>query len=221
MTARPAHNRIVHIIKKEFRQIRRDPRTMGILLFVPVFMLTMFGYALNFDVKHAPMAVVDSDATPQSRDLVAQFSHSEFFDIRYRLRDPRQIDWLLGTERARLALVIPHGYAAELLAGRSPAVQFLVDGANANAATTVLGYLEATLQSYGIKLTAERVIRSGPAALQLPLDYRPRVWFNPELKSAKFLIPGLIGFILMVVAWHTRQSMFAGLVKSNFASTQP
>ena len=200
MTARPAHNRIVPIITKEFRQIRRDPRTLGILLFVPVFMLTMFGYALNFDVKHTPLAVVDDDATAQSRDLVAQFGHSEFFDIKYELRDAGGIDRLLGTERARLALVVPHGYAAELQAGRAPRVQFLVDGANANAATTVLGYLEATLAAYAQRLTVERIIRAGPAAVTLPLDYRPRVWFNPELKSAKFLIPGLIGFILMVVA---------------------
>ena len=194
------HSRIAPIIKKEFRQIRRDIRTMSILLFVPVFMLIMFGYALNFDVKHAPMAVLDNDATPQSRDLVAQFGHNEFFDIRYLLRNQDEADKLLGTERVRLALVIPRGYARDLAAGRSPSVQFLVDGANANAATTVLGYIEAVLQQYSLRLTAERILKSGAATARLPLDYRPRVWFNPELKSAKFLIPGLIGFILMVVA---------------------
>lgn len=193
-------DRVVALVKKEFRQIRRDVLTMAILLFVPVFMLMMFGYALSFDVRHAPMAVLDLDRTAQSRDLVARFGNNEFFDVRYRLRDQREIDRLLGTERARLAMVIPRGYARELLAGRSPAVQLLIDGANSNAATAVLGYVQSIVQQHGLKLTARRVVRSGPRSLALPLDYRPRVWFNPELKSARFLVPGLIGFILMVVA---------------------
>jgi len=193
-------NHIVPIIRKEFRQIRRDPRTMGILLFVPVFMLMMFGYALNFDVRHTPVAVLDLDRTPASRELWQQFGRTEFFDLRYWLRDQREIDRLLGTERARLAVVIPPGYGADLAAGRSPAVQFIVDGANSNAATAVLGSLEAMMQQHSLRLTAERILRRGGSRVALPLDYRPRVWFNPELKSAKFLIPGLIGFILMVVA---------------------
>jgi len=96
--------------------------------------------------------------------------------------------------------VIPPGYGADLAAGRSPAVQFIVDGANSNAATAVLGSLEAMMQQHSLRLTAERILRRGGSRVALPLDYRPRVWFNPELKSAKFLIPGLIGFILMVVA---------------------
>lgn len=193
-------NHIAPIIRKEFRQIRRDPRTMGILLFVPVFMLMMFGYALNFDVKHTAVAVLDLDRTPASRELWQQFGRTEFFDLRYWLRDQREVDRLLGTERARLAVVIPPGYGADLAAGRSPAVQFIVDGANSNAATAVLGSLEAMMQQYSLRLTAERIMRHGGARVALPLDYRPRVWFNPELKSARFLIPGLIGFILMVVA---------------------
>ncbi|MCU0606016.1 MAG: ABC transporter permease [Candidatus Edwardsbacteria bacterium] len=198
MRHEPGH--IVPIIRKEFRQIRRDPRTMGILLFVPVFMLMMFGYALNFDVKHTPVAVLDLDRTPASRELWQQFGRTEFFDLRYWLRDQREIDRLLGTERARLAVVIPPGFGAGLAAGRSPSVQFIVDGANSNAATSVLGSLEAMMQQYSLRLTAERIMRRGGSRVTLPLDYRPRVWFNPELKSARFLIPGLIGFILMVVA---------------------
>ncbi|MRR08717.1 ABC transporter permease [bacterium] len=193
-------NHIAPIIRKEFRQIRRDPRTMGILLFVPVFMLMMFGYALNFDVRHTAVAVLDLDRTPASRELWQQFGRTEFFDLRYWLRDQREVDRLLGTERARLAVVIPPGYGADLAAGKPPTVQFIVDGANSNAATAVLGSLEAMMQQYSLQLTAERIMRHGGARVALPLDYRPRVWFNPELKSARFLIPGLIGFILMVVA---------------------
>jgi len=191
---------ILPIIKKELRQIKRDKRSLVILLFVPVFMLLMFGYALNFDVKHAPVAVLDLDRTEASRELWQQFGHNENFELRYWLNDRKEIDWLLGTERVRMAIVIPRGYQRDLAAGRSPSVQFLIDGANSNAATSVLGYLEAAVHQLSLKLTAERALIKGSAAMKLPLDYRPRVWFNPELKSAKFLIPGLIGFILMVVA---------------------
>lgn len=191
---------ILPIIKKELRQIKRDKRSLVILLFVPVFMLLMFGYALNFDVKHVPVAVLDLDRTAASRELWQQFGHNEYFELRYWLNDRKEIDWLLGTEKVRVAIVIPHGYQHDLAAGRSPSVQFLIDGANSNAATSVLGYLEATIHQLSLKLTAERTVMKSTSAIKLPLDYRPRVWFNPELKSAKFLIPGLIGFILMIVA---------------------
>jgi ABC-2 type transport system permease protein len=188
------------IVKKELRQIKRDGRSLAILLFVPVFMLLMFGYALNFDVKHTPVAVLDLDKTDASRELWQQFGHSEYFELRYWLNDRREIDGLLGREKARMAIVIPRGYQRELASGRSPGVQFLIDGANSNAATSVLGYLESAMQQLSLRLTAERSLMQTGTAAKLPLDYRPRVWFNPELRSAKFLIPGLIGFILMVVA---------------------
>ena len=192
-------DRVVSVIKKELRQIMRDKRSLGILFFIPLFMLVMFGYALNFDVKHTSLAVVDLDISRESRHLTGEFSHSEYFTVKHLPAAVKELDHLLGSEKVRAAIVIPRGYAADLAQGRSPTVQVILDGVNANAANTIQGYLNAFFQNYSQQLTIKAARRLGAAAISQPIDYRPRIWFNPELKSAKFLIPGLIGFILMVV----------------------
>ncbi|MDQ7797485.1 MAG: ABC transporter permease [Candidatus Edwardsbacteria bacterium] len=192
-------DRVASVIKKELRQIMRDKRSLGILFFIPLFMLVMFGYALNFDVKHTSLAVVDLDISRESRHLISEFSHSEYFTVKHLPSAVNELDHLLGSEKVRAAIVIPRGYAADLAKGRSPTVQVILDGVNANAANTIQGYLNAFFLNYSYQLTIKVARRLGVAAINQPIDYRPRIWFNPELKSAKFLIPGLIGFILMVV----------------------
>lgn len=192
-------DRVISVIKKELRQIMRDRRSLGILFFIPLFMLVMFGYALSFDVKHTSLAVVDLDISRESRNLISEFSHSEYFTVKQLPAAVKELDHLLGSEKARAAIVIPRGYAADLAGGRSPTVQVILDGVNANAASTIQGYLNAFFQNYSYRLTIKVARRMGAAAINQPIDYRPRIWFNSELKSAKFLIPGLIGFILMVV----------------------
>jgi len=192
-------DRVASVIKKELRQIMRDKRSLGILFFIPLFMLVMFGYALNFDVKHTSLAVVDLDISQESRHLISEFSHSEYFTVKHLPAAVKELDHLLGSEKVRAAIVIPRGYAADLARGRSPTVQVILDGVNANAANTIQGYLTAFFQNYSYRLTIKVARRMGVATIAQPIDYRPRIWFNPELKSAKFLIPGLIGFILMVV----------------------
>jgi ABC-2 type transport system permease protein len=192
-------DRVASVIKKELRQIMRDKRSLGILFFIPLFMLVMFGYALNFDVKHTSLAVVDLDLSRESRHLISEFSHSEYFTVKHLPSAVKELDHLLGSEKVRAAIVIPRGYAADLAKGRSPTVQVILDGVNANAANTIQGYLNAFFLNYSYQLTIKVARRLGVAAINQPIDYRPRIWFNPELKSAKFLIPGLIGFILMVV----------------------
>jgi ABC-2 type transport system permease protein len=192
-------DRVASVIKKELRQIMRDKRSLGILFFIPLFMLVMFGYALNFDVKHTALAVVDLDLSQESRHLISEFSHSEYFTVKQLPAAVKELDHLLGSEKVRAAIVIPRGYADELARGRSPTVQVILDGVNANAANAIQGYLNAFFQNYSYQLTIKVARRLGAAAVSQPIDYRPRIWFNSELKSAKFLIPGLIGFILMVV----------------------
>lgn len=193
-------SRIRPIAVKEFRQIARDKRTLGVLLLIPAFMLVMFGYALNFDVKHVSLAVYDSEGSRASREFAEGLLRSEYFDLKVRLNDARRIDSLMGEERVRVALVIPRDFSKRLLAGRDATVQVLVDGANANAAATAVGYVNAMAQDYSAKLSVRASMRAGRSGVPIPIDYRPRVWYNPELKSAKFLVPGLIGFILMITA---------------------
>lgn len=199
MIAPPRASRLRPIVRKEFRQIRRDARSLVFLLGLPAFLLLVYGYALNFDVKRVPLAVCDLDGSAASRDLVAKFTATEHFRLRARSDDPRVLDGLLARETARVGLVVPRGYADDLAAGREAAVQVVLDGANASSAATTAGYIGAILQDYIVRLTSDGLERRGGGHLVLPVDVRPRVWYNPELKSARFLIPGLMAFILMII----------------------
>jgi len=191
--------RIISVIRKEFRQIVRDKRSLGILLFIPAFMLVMFGYALNFDIKHISLAVYDLSKTAESRTFVQSFLQSEYFDYNYVVKSYAEMDELLNKGDALVGLVIPTKFADDILSGSNPQVQVLVDGTNPTSGSTAVGYVTAVVQSYSNKILTRIMMRAGQSAA-MPIDYRPRVWFNPELKSAKFLVPGLIGFILMVTA---------------------
>jgi len=191
---------ILPIVRKEFRQIKRDKRILSVLLFIPALMLLMFGYALNFDVKHTSMAVYDEDRSSQSREFINQFFISEYFTKVQTLENKSEINNLLDAEKVRVVLVIPSNFTKDIQRGRTASVQVIVDGANSNAASTILGYVNAIIQQYSVKVMAESFIRMGQQRLTMPVDYQPRVWYNPELVSAKFLVPGLIAFILMVTA---------------------
>jgi len=187
------------VMRKEFRQIRRDSRSLIFMIFIPAFLLLMFGFALNFDVKHIPLAVVDQDGSRTSRELVRKFGTTEYFDIKAVVDKSADIDGLMAREKIKAALVIPDRFSEDLLAGRSPSVQFLLDGANAMSGTTGAGYAAAILQSYSQRVTLEAMGRRGLGGLRIPLQTQVRVWYNPELRSARFLVPGLMAFILMVI----------------------
>lgn len=193
-------NTIRPVVIKEYRQLKRDKRSLGVLLLIPAMMLILFGYALTFDVKYISLVVYDEDQSATSREFAQTFLHSEYFSLKRYLTSTEQIDELLGEEQARVAIVIPVDFTDNLLAGRLAQIQVLIDGANSNAATTAVGYVNVVVQSYSEKILVSQFARAGIPPLTLPIDYRPRVWFNPELRSAKFLLPGLIGFILMVTA---------------------
>ncbi|MFH0990405.1 MAG: ABC transporter permease [bacterium] len=191
---------ILPIVRKEFRQIRRDKRVLGVLLFIPALMLVMFGYALNFDVKHTRLAVYDQDRSRTSREFIEEFFHSELFDLTQYIDHPAQGTQLLDREEARVVLVIPSDFSKKISSGSEAEIQVLIDGANSNAASIVLGYVNMIVQQYSFKVILRSLVRTGGREISLPIDYRPRVWYNPELKSAKFLVPGLIAFILMITA---------------------
>lgn len=193
-------HRILAISRKEFRQIRRDRRTLALLLFFPSFMLVLFGYALNFDFKHQALGVYDEDRSEASRAFIRAFTHTEYFDLMQTLADKGQADPLLARERVRAVLIIPRDFSRDLSAGRRASVQILIDGANASAASTAIGYIQAITQDYSSRIQVEAITRLGAAAPSAPLEVRPRIWYNPELKSVNFLMPGLIGFIITITA---------------------
>jgi ABC-2 type transport system permease protein len=177
---------------KEFRQVRRDRRTLFILLFVPAFFLFLYGYALNFDIRHVPLAVQDRDGTPESRELIEAFIGSTYFDQVATVTREADIAPLMEHDRIRALLVVPEGFASRLARGDVADVQVILNGDNANTATTVLGYANAVLADAG-----GRVGSRARAAAVAPV---PRVWYNPELRSTLFLVPGLIAYIAMITA---------------------
>jgi ABC-2 type transport system permease protein len=191
--------RLVAVVVKEVRQIRRDPFSLGMLIALPAFMLVLYGFALNFDVRHVKLAVQDRDKSARSRELVAAFTNSTYFDRMASVEPGADLDALLERRVARAVLVIPEGYARDLDAGLDTPVQVLLDGADSTTAATVLGYTRALVAEANAALVAEVVARSG-ARRPAPLDFEPRILFNPELKSTQFLVPGLIGFLLMLTA---------------------
>ena len=191
--------RIRPIVIKEFRQIRRDKRSLGVLLVFPALLVLLIGYALNFDVKHISVAVFDQDKTPTSREFVRSFSNSEYFDFNYSVENYSEISKLLDEEKAMIAVVIPPDFSSNLLGGKNTTLQILVDGSNSNTATTAIGYINAVVQTYSQNIAMATLARYGKEPY-VPVNVQPRVWYNPELLSAKFLVPGLIGFILMLSA---------------------
>lgn len=184
------------VARKELLQSARDPLSLGLLLGVPTMMLLLYGYAVNFDVRHVRLAVQDLDKTRASRELTASFVNSTYFDLVADLPAGADLQRLTEERTARAILVIPEGTGRDLAAGRTAAVQLILDGVDSNTATTVLGYASALLAA----ANAGRLAEAGGQVQLAPIDFEPRVWYNPELKSTRFLVPGLIGFILMLTA---------------------
>lgn len=188
------------IALKEIRQVSRDPLSMFMLLGVPLMMLVLYGYALSFDVHDATLAVEDRDVSDASRALVDAFVQSGRFDLVGSV-EPATAETVLGDDRARAILVVPKGYERQLKAGRQAVVQILVDGADSTTATTVLGYAQGIVGAVGGTVLARQLAGAGVGpALEAAIDVRPRVWYNPELDSTQFLVPGLIAFILMLTS---------------------
>jgi ABC-2 type transport system permease protein len=186
--------KIVAIAVKEYRQAARDPLVLGMLLGLPTMMLLLYGYAVNFDVRHIRLAIQDRDHSAASRDLTAAFVNSGYFDAVAILPSGADLGRLTERRQAIAVLIVPETYGRDVAAGRTASVQVVLDGADANTATTVLGYAGAVVAEVDAKV---RIAGREPAAA---IDYEPRVWYNPELNSTQFLVPGLIGFILMLTA---------------------
>ncbi len=187
------------LIFKEFRQIRRDPTSLGMLLVLPSALIVLVGYALNFDVKHVPLVLFDQNGTPQSREFLDRFLHTEYFDHRYTVRSYKEVEELFLNGKAKIAVVLPTTFSEDLLAGRVTRVQILVDGSDANSASQAMSNATRLTADYSSRLTAAALQRVG-RDLYIPVDLRPRIWYNPDLLTSQFLIPGLIGFIIVLTA---------------------
>jgi ABC-2 type transport system permease protein len=191
--------RLTAVVVKEVRQIRRDPFSLMMLIALPAFMLVLYGFALNFDVRHVRLALQDRDRSAASRELLASFTRSTYFDLVASPAPGEDLEALLERRVAKAVLVVPEGYGRNLDGGRPAPVQLLLDGADSTTAQTVLGYARALVAEQNASLAATALARAGRRA-EAPLVVEPRILFNPELESTQFLVPGLIGFLLMLTA---------------------
>ncbi len=187
---------------KEFIQIVRDWRTLVVVIVLPVLMLILYGYAINFDLRHVALGVQDEDRSPASRRLADAFSRGENFDVVAAPASPAATTLALDAGAVRAVLVIPRGYAADLAGGRTAIVQLLVDGADSTSATTTIGYAGAIVREHSGTIAIEALRRRGLLVRDgfPPLEMRARFWYNPEQKSVNYIVPGLIAVILMMLA---------------------
>jgi ABC-2 type transport system permease protein len=195
------------VARKEMRQIGRDRRTLLILLFVPAFFLLVYGYALNFDIRHVRIAVMDNDRSTASRDVISSFVNSGYFDLYGEVMNDAEISRVIDRNEARAVLVIPTRFGSDVASGHPTSVQFIVNGDNANTATTVVGYARGLLSATSARYEMQARLLSPPCLAQACGDgagplvtVEPRVFYNPELRSTLFLVPGLIAYIAMLTA---------------------
>jgi len=191
--------RLRAVVVKELRQIGRDPFSLLMIIAFPALMLVLYGFALNFDVRHVRLAVQDRDRSPRSRELVASFTHSTYFDLVATPAPGEDLERLTERGVVRAILVIPEQFGRDLAAGRGAIVQLLLDGADSTTAATILGYARALVSETNVDLVAEDLARAGRRGAP-PLDLAPRILYNPELESTQFLLPGLIGLLMMITA---------------------
>lgn len=191
------------VARKELRQIVRDRRTLMILAFVPAFFLLVFGYALNFDVRNIALAVEDRDGSSESRALVSAFVNSGYFDLAGTVHDADAAERMLDRNEARAVLVIPGDFGRTVTTGGTASVQVIVNGDNANTATAVVGYATSILQTANVQFSGATELSASASSAggeRVPISVEPRIWYNPELRSALFLVPGLIAYLTMLMS---------------------
>jgi ABC-2 type transport system permease protein len=192
--------RLRQLLGKEFRQMLRDPRAKPLLFIAPIFQLLVFGYAVTTDVRNTNTFVVDRDRSADSRQLIDALTASGYFQVTGDGERPADLTRALDHGDALLGLEIPRGFAADLASGRQASVQLLVDGSTANTANVALGYATGIISRYGLTQGAAAAARAGAALPAAGVDLRARAWYNPNLESRVYNVPGVIGLIVMLMS---------------------
>jgi ABC-2 type transport system permease protein len=192
--------RLKAVTKKELLHIVRDWRSLTLALALPLMMLLLFGYALTLDVDRIPTYVYDWDRTPESRELIRQFRGSRYFNILDTVNDYGAIERGIDSSKILMGIVVAKDYSRNLLEGREADVQILLDGSDSNTASIALGYADAIVQGFAAQLRSDAQVRRGGGELKIPVEPRVRVWYNSDLKSRNFIVPGLIAVTLMIIA---------------------
>lgn len=190
---------IYHIIIKEFIQFRRDRRMMMLSFLAPVLQLVILGYAATTDVKDIPMAVYDQDKSAASREYIGQFARSGYFVLEYEARALTEVDPLIEHGTVWIALIVPPGFSDQVLARQSTSVQIIADGSDANSAGISLNYASQITARYSQNIVAEAFKRTPEGLRPAMVNAETRVWYNPDLKSRNFMVPGVLAMVLMII----------------------
>jgi len=192
--------RVRAMFEKEFRHILRDSRSLIMALFLPLFQMLLFGYALNLDVDRIPTLIFDGDHSADSRALIERFRGSRFFEIEGFTNSYTDIEKDIDKSRILLGIVIPRDYSQRLNAGDKANIQILLDGSDSNTASIALSYVEGMLQNYALQVRSNGQDRRAGMPLVSPVDSRVRIWYNSTLESTNYIVPGLIAAMMMVIA---------------------
>jgi ABC-2 type transport system permease protein len=194
------NTRLISLVRKEFIQILRDPRTLVLVLVIPVMQLFLLGYAATNDVRNVPLAVFDQDRGSESRQLLEAYRTADYFQLAFDVDSEAELRYLIDSGAARAGLVIPPDYSDNIQSGRVAQVAFVLDGSDPTVASTSLSAAQLIGQQLSTGILAEEVSRKGASlSFQLPVEVRTQVWYNPDLVSAYFMIPGVIGMILFAL----------------------
>jgi ABC-2 type transport system permease protein len=187
------------IAKKEFIHIYRDWRSLALVILMPAILMLLFGYAVTLDVKKVPMAVLDHDKSQESLSFVHRFSASPYFDLRIFAQDGKEVRQLIDNGTAKMGLVLPWDFSRTIKSGRKATVQVLLDGSDSNTANIILSYAQAIVRQYTQEKTFLKVERMGRERPNPPVEGRTRIWFNEELESKNYFIPGLMAVIMSII----------------------
>ncbi len=188
---------IRELIIKEFLQIRRDKRMLPIIFTLPILQIIILGYAATLDIKNIGLLICDLDKSYMSREFVSQFVTSGHFTLWGDVENPKQIDTHLDRSEVTLAIIIPRDFSKNILLGRQADIALLADGADANTANISLSYAVQIISRYSKNILIKNSI--GPSILTPTISAEPRVWFNPDLRSANFMVPGVIALVLLII----------------------
>lgn len=187
-------SRFLYVIYKEFIHIVRDPRSLAVMFVIPIMQLLLLGYAMTTDVEHLPTVVLDQDLTSQSRDLIEAYRASNYFDITRNVSSEQELRRVIDKGSFRAGLIIPSSYGRDLEKHQNAQISFVIDGSDPTVARTAFAAAQTIAQAQSLEMAGERI---GLSLETLPgVDVHPRVWYNPEMKSVNFMIPGLIALIL-------------------------
>jgi ABC-2 type transport system permease protein len=191
--------RLRFLVWKEFLELHQNPRLFGLVIVAPIIQLTMLGYAATTDVRNVPVVVADGDRSASSRELIARFDGSPNFTVIDTVTTVAEIEPFLERGRAWLALSIPAGYGEAIHSRRPVKVQVVADGTDSNSTTVALGYATSLVGAYAQELAASQLEAGADSRFEPAIDARIRVWFNPQLESRHFMIPGVLALVLLVV----------------------